>query len=322
MRKKSDLLWLIAFAGLALLPVFVHNDYWGTLLDTGATYALMAVGFNLLCGATGQFSLGHAGFVAAGAFTAAIMTTHGISFWIDIPAGGLVAGCIGVIVGIPALRVKGPYFAIATLAFGLLAVDVLSTASWSQARTGFSLNAPRLGSYTFSVSTFFWVVLLFLAVGVLVANGLRNGATGRAWVALRESQPAAQASGIDVGRYRVLAFVISTVYAGVGGALMAHWSLYVAGSNFGLALSILFVALIVVGGLDSVVGSLVGAAFLTAVTQFLQNTGQTQYAGPVYGALIVIVLLFLPGGLAHIGGIGRILVSHANGAVYGRKARG
>lgn len=228
------------------------------------------------------------------------MTVHGVPFWIDIPMGGILAAAVGMIVGIPLLRVTGPYFAIATLAFGLLAADVFSTANWSEGRTGFTLNPPTLGSYTFSVTSFFWVVLLALAIGVFIAINLRNGSTGRAWVALRESGSAAQASGVRVSHYRVMAFVISSFYAGVGGALFAHWSLYIAGVSFGLSLSILFIAMIVVGGMDSVIGSLVGATFLTIVQQFLTNAGQGANAEPIYGLIIVVVLLFLPGGLVRI----------------------
>jgi branched-chain amino acid transport system permease protein len=296
-RRRAVIAALALFAGLALLPFFIHSDYWGTVLDTGGTYALVAVGLNLLCGGTGQFSLGHAGFFAVGAFTAAIMSVHGWPFWIGVPAGGLLAGAVGLVVGIPLLRVSGPYFAIATLAFGLLASDVFSTAGWSRARTGFSLNPPQIAGYTFSATSFFWVVLLFLVVGTAVAAGLRYGASGRAWVALRQSPPAARASGIHVGRYRVFAFVVSAVYAGAGGALLAHWALYVAAASFGLSLSILFVAMIVVGGLDSIHGSILGAAFLTALQELLSNAGQSQYAEPIYGAIIVVVLLFLPAGL-------------------------
>ncbi|MBV9281220.1 MAG: branched-chain amino acid ABC transporter permease, partial [Chloroflexi bacterium] len=238
-RALAGLLVLLV-AGLALLPALIHNDYWGSILDTGGTYAIVAVGLNLLCGGTGQFSLGHAGFFATGAFTASILTTHGWPFWLDVPLGGLLATVAGVVVGIPVLRLSGPYFAIATLAFGLLAADVLGTASWAGGRTGISLNAPSLGSYTFTPTTFFWVVLLVVAAGVFIAYNLRQGPTGRAFAALRDCQPAAQASGVDLARYRVTAFAISALYAGVAGALFAHWSLYVSAASFGLSVSVLF----------------------------------------------------------------------------------
>ncbi|MBV9282207.1 MAG: branched-chain amino acid ABC transporter permease, partial [Chloroflexi bacterium] len=152
--------------------------------------------------------------------------------------------------------------------------------------------------YTFTPTTFFWVVLLVLTAGVFVAYNLRQGATGRAFAALRDCQPAAQASGVDLARYRVTAFAISALYAGIAGALFAHWSLYVSAASFGLSVSVLFIAMIVVGGLDTVAGSVLGAVFLTAVQEELQNAGQAQLANPLYGAIIVVALLFLPSGLA------------------------
>lgn len=312
-------LLLLLIAALAVIPVFVQNDYWATVLDTGGTYAIVAVGLNLLCGGTGQFSLGHGGFFAIGAFTGAILNTHGWPFWLDVPAGGLVAAAAGVIVGVPVLRLSGPYFAIATLAFGLLIADILGTADWAQGRTGITLNAPSLGSYVFSTADFFWVVLGVLFVGVFVAANLRQGATGRAFAALRDAQPAAQASGISSARYRVIAFAISTLYAGIAGGLYAHWSAYINASSFNLSLSILFIAMIVIGGLDSVAGSVIGAAFLTAIQEGLQNAGHAELANPLYGAIIVIALLFLPRGLI---GLGRVLRRRAPLAVTGGGGHG
>jgi len=288
---------LALIAAMAVIPALIQNDYWGTVLCTGGTYAVVAVGLNLLCGGTGQFSLGHAGFFGIGAFTAAILSTHGWPFWLDVPAGGLAAAAAGLLVGIPVLRLTGPYFAIATLAFGLLVATILGTADWAQGRTGIALNAPTLGGYTFSTTNFFWVVLVVLAIGVFVAANLRLGATGRAFAALRDAPPAAQMSGIDSARYRVIAFAISTLYAGIGGGLFAHWSLYINATSFTLSLSILFIAMIVIGGLDSVVGSVLGAAFLTALQEALQNAGHAELANPLYGAIIVVALLFLPRGL-------------------------
>jgi branched-chain amino acid transport system permease protein len=300
MRRLAGALLIPIAIVLALLPLVVSNDYWGTVLDTGGTYALVAVGLNLLCGGTGQFSLGHAGFFAIGAFTASILSTHAWPFWLAIPVGGVVAAAAGTIVGIPVLRLSGPYFAIATLAFGLLVADVLSTADWAAGRTGITVNAPALGGYTFTSTTFFWVVLLVLATGVYVAANLRHGTTGRALAALRDAQPAAQLSGIDSARYRVIAFAISALYAGVAGGLFAYWSLYVNAASFGLPVSILFIAMIVVGGLDSVAGSVVGAVFLTAIQEGLQNAGHEELANPLYGAIIVVALLFLPRGLVGV----------------------
>lgn len=302
MRRSSPLLLALLVVLLALLPLVIRNDYLGGVLDTVGTYAIVAVGLNLLCGGTGQFSLGHAGFYAIGAFAAGILSaTYGWPFWLAVPVAGLLAALAGVIVGVPVLRLSGPYFSIATLGFGLLIANVFGSADWAHGRTGITLNPPALGPYAFTTTTFFWVVLLALVLGVFVAHNLRRGATGRAFVALRESEPAAQASGVDLARYRVTAFAISALYAGVAGALFAYWGGYINASgptsSFSLAISVLFIAMIVVGGLDSVAGSIIGAVFLVVVQELLQNAGQAQLVQPLYGAVIVVALLFLPRGL-------------------------
>jgi branched-chain amino acid transport system permease protein len=287
---------LLVLALLVAAPLLAPNDYIGGLLDTAGTFAIVAVGLNLLCGTTGQFSLGHAGFYAIGAFTAALLgTEHGWPFWLDVPAGGMLAALAGLGLGIPTLRLSGPYFSVATLGFGLLVAEVLSSADWADGRTGITLQAPQIGVYIFTARSFFWVVLTVLCVGVYAVHNLRRGATGRALVALRESETAAAASGVFLARYRVTAFVISALYAGVAGALFAHWGGYVSAASFGLPLSIAFVAMIVVGGLDSTAGSLIGAVTLTIVQDRLQD--QPQLAQTLYGAFIVVILLFLPSGL-------------------------
>jgi branched-chain amino acid transport system permease protein len=285
-----------AAACLAILPLLFGDDYKGGIIDSAATYGIVALGFNLLCGGTGQFSLGHAGFYAIGAFTSALLNVHGgWPFWLDIPAAGLVAAAVGLAIGIPTLRLSGPYFSIATLGFGLLVAEVLQGADWAGGRSGISLDAAQIGSFTFTEAQFFWVVLAVLAIGTFVLYNIRNGMTGLALIALRDSEAAAQSCGVNLARYRVLAFSISALYAGIAGGLYAHWFGYVSATSFGLPLSILFVAIVVVGGLDSTAGSLLGAVFLTAVQEKLQDNPQLAQA--LYGAVIIGVLLFLPGGL-------------------------
>jgi len=307
---RPTLLWrtgAIAVVALLAYAPLVVDDYGATVLNTAGTYALVAVGLNLLSGGVGQFSLGHAGFYAIGAFTAGILGgQYGWPFWVDVPMGGLLAAGIGVGLGVPTLRLSGPYLAIATLGFGLLTLEVLNNADWAGGRAGLSLPPAQLGSYVFTGRTIFWVVLAALVVGTFVAHNLFHGATGRAFAALRESERAAQASGVHVAYFRVVAFALSALYAGIGGALYAHWSGYVSASSFGLPLSISFVAMIVVGGLGSTGGALAGAVFLTAVSELLQE--QAQLANTLYGIIVVAVLLFVPGGLTGLLASGRAQV--------------
>ncbi len=275
------------------------DDYGALVLNTAATYGLVAVGLNVLSGGTGQFSLGHAGFYAIGAFTAAILGgQYGWPFWADIPVGGLLAVLAGIALGVPTLRLSGPYLAIATLGFGLLTSEVLNNADWAGGRAGLSLGSPQIGPYTFTDRSFFWIVLAMLILGTFVARNLLKGSTGRAFVALRESERAAQANGVHIAYFRMVAFSLSALYAGVAGGLYAYWSGYVSAGSFGLPLSISFVAMIVLGGVGSTAGALVGAVFLTALSQVLQE--QAQLSNTLYGLIIVAVLLVLPSGLASL----------------------
>jgi len=292
-RWRAPVLALVILV-LAVAPVFL-DDYTAGVLDTMGIFALVAVGLGLLSGSTGQFSLGHAGFYAIGAFTGGLLSVDaGWPLWLDVPAGALAAAVAGLILGIPALRLSGPYLAIATLGFGLLVGQVLNGADWAGGRTGLTLTRPHVGPYG-PDRGLFWVVAGILVVASLVAHNMRSGATGRAFVALRESEPAAQASGINLARYRITAFVVSALYAGCAGALYAHWAGYISAISFSLPLSISFVAMIVVGGIDSTVGAIVGAVFLSLLAGKLQD--QANLAATLYGAIIVVMVLFLPGGL-------------------------
>jgi branched-chain amino acid transport system permease protein len=313
----------VLLVGAAVLPLMGTTSLALTLLDPAATYALVALGLNLLIGTTGQFSLGHAGFFAIGAFSAGILgANYNWPFWLTIPAAGLVASCFGLAIGLPTLRLIGPYFSMATLGFGLLVAEVLSTASWAGGRTGITLNPPQVGTYSFDELRFFWIALGVVCVAIFAVHNLRQGATGRAFVGLRDSPFAAQACGVHLARFRIIAFVISALLTGIAGALFAQWSGYLDASNsvssttFGLTASISFVAMVVVGGLDSTVGSLLGALFLTGMQYWLQD--RPELAQTLYGAALVTVLLFLPRGLAGVLALSRSIVQ----ARLGRMAMG
>lgn len=274
---------LIALAVLVVVPWFL-DDYTISVFNTAGTYAIVAVGLSLFCGRLRQYPLGHAGFFAIGAFTAALLATRlDWPIWLDLPAAGLAETLAGVALGLPTLRLGGPYLAIATLGFGLLVQDILNKADWAGGRTGVSLTPiwPDRG--------FYWLILALLVAGAFVVHNLRHGSFGRALLAARENEAAAQASGIDVARYRVAAFAVSTAFAGVAGALFAHWSGFVSSSSFGLPLSITFVAMVVVGGVDHTPGVIVGAGFLTALQQVLEQ--QPHLADALYAAIIIAVLL-------------------------------
>ena len=262
--------------------------------------AIVAIGLNLLSGYTNQLSFGHAGFLAIGAYTAAIVTTRwpGVPVVATLAAAAVVTGLVGLALGVPCLRLEGLYLAMATLAFGFVVVEAITNLDWlTRGNDGLRVPAGRLGPWELSTDTARYY--LVVAVGVLMAWGALNlvrTRTGRALLAIRESEIAAQASGVSVARYKTLAFVISAVYTGVAGGLFAFVVGFLSPDAFDVFLSVDYVAMIIVGGLGSVPGSIVGAALLTVLNDSL--AGFQNYRPLIFGAILIVSMLFMPGGVA------------------------
>lgn len=301
-----------------------------SIASTAAIYAIVAIGFNVLAGYTGQISLGHAGFFAIGAYTAGILAvSYNLPLLVTIPAAAVVSTLVGVIVAIPALRLKGPYIAIATLGFGVIVGKVAQNLDITGGSTGLQVPDPSLGFYTFHLgpnstdNTAYFIFLLFIATLLYwAASNLLSSSTGRAFIALRDAPIAAQALGINLARFKVLAFAISAAYAGVAGALSINFTGHFGPDDFTLLLSILFLSMVVVGGLGTVWGSLIGAVLLTFLDSYLRHRTDInpELASPIYGLVIILVMLFLPegvfGGLRKLTGVlvrrpAKILASQA-----------
>src|SRR5215831_4730124 len=251
--------------GLLVLPRFASSF----VLDLATQTALAAVGalaLNLLTGLAGQISLGHAGFIAAGAFTTAILVENRVpSPLVALPAAALVGAALGVIVGIPALRLKGLYLALGTLALHHVVLYACGEFQnhWG-ANTGVSIPPPRLGAWVLKGTTAWYYALTAVAALVLaVSVNLQRSRTGRAWMAIRDREIAAESVGIDVARYKVLAFVWSSAITAVAGALFAYQRAFVSVEAFGFFLAIEYIAMIIIGGLGSSLGAVLGAAFVT-----------------------------------------------------------
>lgn len=297
-KRVFRLGWVGLPATIALtLPAFLPS-YHLYILSLAGVWAVAAIGLNLLTGYAGQISIGHAGFVGIGAYVSALLTIKaGLPFWLALPVAGLVSAAIGLGLGLPALRLSGPYLAIATLGFGAAVAQVL--VKWEPVTGGYmGLRPPRpsLGSWTLQSD----VALYYLVFGVLtvmtwMAFNLLHSSIGRAWIALRDSEPAAQAVGISLARYKTLAFAVSAFYAGVAGSLYAHLVGFISPFDFNLTISIFLVSAIVIGGLASVPGSIAGALFLTLVFQML--SGMRDMRSVLYGLALILVAVFLQGGL-------------------------
>ena len=288
------------------------------ILDLVAQTALAAIGalaLNLLTGLAGQVSLGHAGFIAAGAFTTGLLVENGLrSPLIALPAAAVVGAALGIVVGIPALRLKGLYLALGTLA--LHHVVLYACAEFQNhwgANTGVSVPPPALGPWVLKgVVAWYYALTLAAALTLALSVNLRRSRAGRAWMAIRDREIAAESVGIDVARYKVLAFVWSSAITAVAGALFAYHRGFVSVEAFGFFLAVEYIAMIIIGGLGSALGAVLGAAFVTLLPHVLDalvaglqlSGGAAYYLFPLkfgaFGLLMAVFLLFEPQGLVGI----------------------
>jgi branched-chain amino acid transport system permease protein len=312
-------LTILFLAVLAYLP-FVVGDYTLYVLNLIAIHSIVAIGLNILVGYTGQISLGHAGFFAIGAYSCVLlMVKAGLPFVMALPIAGLVAAFFGFILGLPALRLEGPYLAIATLGFGMAVTQIISHSDFTGGHMG--IHAPKMSIAGFIADTGpkqYAVIIVVAVVLTVCAINLMKTRVGRAFVAVRDSDIAAEAMGINISWYKTLSFAVSAFYTGVAGALMAFALEHVSAGSFNLILSITFLAMIIVGGLGSVMGSILGAALLTYLQLKLQIIQEAPWIGPflmevskryftteglpniqsiVFGAIMIAIVVFEPLGM-------------------------
>lgn len=281
-----------------LLPFVVPSTFYLRIATLTFIFALAVLGLNLLMGFAGQVSLGHAGFFGIGAYAVAIGPTHlGVPAWAALPAGAVIAGLIAFVVGRPILKLKGHYLAVATLGMGLLIGMVFTNeAHWTGGPDGMPVSRLVLfGWAARGTQTWYWISGVTLALGALLAANLINSPTGRAFRAIHDSEVAAAVLGVDVARYKLIVFVLSAVYAAVAGAYLSLFDGLVTPATAGFLRSIEFVTMAVLGGLGSVLGSVVGAAVLTVLPQVL--TVFHDYETIALGAIMIAFMIFLRSGM-------------------------
>jgi branched-chain amino acid transport system permease protein len=255
---------------------------------------ILALGLNIITGYTGQLSLGHAAFMSIGAFAGAIFTIKlGMPFGINILCSGLIAAVCSVIIGFPTLRLSGDYLAIATLGFAEILKVIFLNLDITNRALGLSVPPP----YTTIPLSFYVLIIVIIAVTAVAL--IERSRFGRALKAIREDEIAAEAMGVNSTRYKIQAFAIGSFYAGVGGCLYAHFIAYINPSDFGFLKSIDILNMIVLGGLGSIPGSILGASVLTTAPEFLGF--MKQYRMLVYGLILIVLMLFRPNGL--LGGV-------------------
>lgn len=283
---------------ITLLPLIFPTAFYYRIGAVIYIMAIAAIGINLLMGFAGQVSLGHAGFFGIGAYAVAIAPAHfGLPSWLGLLLGALIAGGLAWGVGRPILRLKGYYLAVATLGLGILVAMALNNESaWTGGPDGMSVARLELFGWTVRGSqTWYWVAGILLVAATWLALNIANSPTGRALRALHDSEVASQVSGVDVARYKLLAFVISAIYASVAGSLLALLNGFITPDAAGFMHSIELVIMVVLGGMGSIFGSILGAALLTALPQVL--TAFDRYEHALLGLIMIAVMVFMPAGL-------------------------
>jgi branched-chain amino acid transport system permease protein len=291
--------WVLFAVAVLALAAGLDNEYYFTLLNFIGIHTLLVVGLNLLLGYAGQISLGHAAFFGLGAYTSGILTaTYGVNPWLALLAGLAVSGLAAFLIGIPALKLRGYYLAMATLGFGIIVYIVLNEASHLTGGPSGLSGIPSLSVAGFPLNTARRLYLLvWLAVGVILAlsANLVDSRTGRALRALHDSEAAAESLGVDTARMKLKIFIWSALYASLAGSLYAHTLNFIAPASFGFMFSIKLVTMVVLGGMASIWGSLLGAGVLTALPEVL--TAFHDFEVIIFGAILMVVMIFLPRGL-------------------------
>ncbi|HPU01273.1 MAG: branched-chain amino acid ABC transporter permease [Firmicutes bacterium] len=298
--------WLLVGALLAVAAVFpfcVQSSYLVHVANLALYYSIVAVSLDIVAGFLGEISFGHAGFIAVGAYTTTILNMRvlpdsWISFWIALLAGGLLAALAGVVVGIPAMRISGQYFFVVTMGFGEIIRFILL--NWQSVTNGAfgitSIPSPSIGNFVFTERFhYYYLFLVILLLMIITISFLRYSYIGRAWIAIREDELAAEAMGIRLTYYKVLAFSISSFFAGIGGGLLGSYLNFLAPSNFLALESIMILVMVLLGGSGLIYGALFGAFLMTGFNEVLRPF--EQYRMLIIGVLMMVLMFLKPRGL-------------------------
>ena len=310
-----------AIVGIILVCAvpYLFSDYWLSIMIQIGIFSIAALGLNILVGFTGQISIGHAAFFLLGAFTSAYLSTKlPIPVFFAIPLSGVITAVVGLIFGLPAARLKGLYLVIATLAAQYILLDFFSRAEWF---TGGSVPAMAnpfsiFGYVLQGDRQYFYVVLAYVIASYILVTNLMRSRDGRALVAIRDHYLSAEIMGINLTKYRTLSFGLAAFFAGISGALYAHYQLVVSNEGFGIERSILFLAMVIIGGTGSIMGTLMGTAFVVLLPESMEWLSHVLKGGAIdkalqlnnnltflreiaIGVIIIAFLIFEPDGLAH-----------------------
>jgi branched-chain amino acid transport system permease protein len=317
LRTRTHWGLFIAFLILLFtLPLYFGNFWLGVCNTIGITI-IAAVGLNILVGYCGQLSIGHVGFIAVGAYTSAILTNRlGVPFPVALISAGMISGIIGIAFGLPSVRVKGFYLAISTIAAQFIIVWVISHWNYTGGFNGISVPYASLFGYDFRTKTSqFYLVVIIAIVCVFLAKNITRTKVGRAFIAIRDNDLAAEVMGVNLLYYKLLAFFIGCFFAGIAGSLLAHTTYTLNPEQFSFNNSILYIGMIIIGGLGTSLGPILGVVFIVLLQKvllpvylvpFLEHTFTSFPAGfasgvapALFGLILVLFLILEPRGLAH-----------------------
>lgn len=299
MKKKPHSITAGILLVTVLLPLVITDDYVLRILIMSGIFVMLTLSLNLVTGFTGQFCLGWAAFYGIGAYTSALLTMKaGLSFWLAMPLGGLMAALFGLLLGLPTMRLKEIYLAITTLGFGeIIRLIMLNWTDLTRGSMGLpGIPAPSILSYEISSNqAYYYFILALVLITVAAMRRLIDSRTGRALIAIREDELAAKSMGIDVTAYKMLAFAVGAFFAGLAGSFYAHYTSFIDPHTFSFTESIAILAMAVLGGLGSINGSILGAVILTVVPELLR--GIAEYRLIVFGLIMMAVMLLRPQGI-------------------------
>ena len=314
LRSPRFVLLSLAILAIGLVPVLFPKAFLVTLLIFVGIYIVVCTGLSLIFGFAGQLSLTQAAFYGIGAYASALITTRlAMPYWMGLTAAALLPGVVALVIGVPILRLRHFYLAMATLAFSeIMVVMFIQEIEITGGPTGIThVPSPSLFGFTFDTPERYFYLVWVIALGVvLFSHNLIESRFGRALRAISDNEIAAGAMGVNVTAMKSLMFVLSAVFAGVGGSLYAHFVSFVNPDPFAVSLSVLLVIMVAVGGVKSLWGAVLGAIFITVLPSFLG--AYKQYSMLVYGLILVASLMFMPAGIA--GMVGSIVRRLRGGA--------
>lgn len=307
-NRKADIFKYFLLAVIAaIIPVFAANNYYINLFAIIGINTILVIGLNLLLGYAGQVSLGHAAFYGLGAYSSGVLTVQfGLNPWLCIIIGVIITSSVAFLIGVPSLKLKGHYLAVATLGFGIIVNIFFNEAESLTGGASGLLGIPRLELFGFKFDNdaknyyLIWFTTLLI---VLAAINIVSSRTGRALKAIHGSEIAASAMGIDVSLYKIKVFVFSAAISSIAGSLYAHYITFVGPTTFSFIVSVFLIIMVVFGGAGNIWGSIIGAALITLIPEFLHAF--EEYDILIYGLILMVTMIFLPGGIT--GGISKIL---------------